>query len=55
VKIAIFGNVTPCSLIAICERFRSTFCLHLQGMKSETHGVECYYIALFLSSCKLRV
>jgi hypothetical protein len=50
VKIAAFDNVTPCSLIEIYERFGSTFCLHLQGVKSETCNVECYYIALFLSA-----
>jgi len=30
-KIAIFWNVTPCSLVEIDGRFRSAYCLHHQG------------------------
>ena len=54
-KIAVSANVMPFSLIAICECFGSTFCLHLQGLESESCSVESHCIAFFLSDCKLLV
>jgi hypothetical protein len=36
-KITIFWDVAPCSLVEVYRRFRGAFCLHYQGDEYSSH------------------
>jgi hypothetical protein len=39
----VFWVVAPCSILAVCQRFRGTYCLHLQGCSEECWKVDGLY------------
>jgi hypothetical protein len=51
-KMAVFWDVMPCSLVEIDRRFRGAFCLHHQGATSQKTAIfgREFIIAQFVSA-----